>query len=71
MMKDKNSNEINANIIYKGKYDEVASARHLHYDIYYSKLDLGGTLVMLKKKYNWFHRLMIRLVFGLKIERIK
>ena len=71
MMTDINGNKVNSNIIYKGTYDEVASAGHLHYDIYYSKLDLGGSSVMLKKKYNWFHRLMIRLVFGLKIERIK
>lgn len=36
---------------------------------YKSKLVVGNITVRLTKKFNWFNRLMIRLVFGLKIEK--
>lgn len=37
---------------------------------YKSKLTLGGVDIMLTKKFNWFNRLMLRLIFGLKIEKL-
>lgn len=36
---------------------------------YKSKLVVGNITVRFTKKFNWFNRLMIRLVFGLKIEK--
>lgn len=36
---------------------------------YKSKLVIGNITVRFTKKFNWFNRLMIRLVFGLKIEK--
>jgi len=38
---------------------------------YKSKIVLGNVTIMLTKKFNWFHRLMIKLVFGIKIKNIK
>ena len=35
---------------------------------YKSCLDLGGTKILLTKKYNLFHKVMIKLFFGIKIE---
>lgn len=37
---------------------------------YKSKLTLGGVDIMFTKKINWFNRLMLRLIFGLKIEKV-
>ena len=37
---------------------------------YKSKLNFGGVAILLTKKFNWFNRLMLRLVFGLKIEKV-
>ena len=37
---------------------------------YKSKLNFGGVDIFLTKKFNWFNRLMLRLVFGLKIEKV-
>lgn len=36
---------------------------------YKSRLVIGNITVRFTKKLNWFNRLMIRLVFGLKIEK--
>lgn len=36
---------------------------------YKSKLVVGNITVRITKKFNWFNRLMIRLVFGLRIEK--
>lgn len=36
---------------------------------YKSRLVVGNITVRFTKKFNWFNRLMIRLVFGLKIEK--
>ena len=36
---------------------------------YKSKLVVGNITVRFTKKFNWFNRLMIRLIFGLKIEK--
>lgn len=36
---------------------------------YKSKIVVGNITVRFTKKFNWFSRLMIRLVFGLKIEK--
>ena len=37
---------------------------------YKSKLVFGNVSIMLTKKFNWFNRLMFKLVFGIKIEKI-
>lgn len=37
---------------------------------YKSKLNFGGVYIFFTKKFNWFNRLMLRLVFGLKIEKV-
>ena len=37
---------------------------------YKSKLNFGGVVIFFTKKFNWFNRLMLRLVFGLKIEKV-
>ena len=37
---------------------------------YKSKLNFGGVDIFLTKKFNWFNRLMLRLVFGLKIQKV-
>lgn len=37
---------------------------------YKSKLNFGGVDIFLTKKFNWFNRLMLRLIFGLKIEKV-
>ena len=36
-----------------------------------SKIVIGDMTYYIKKKFNWFNRLMIRLVFGIKIEKVK
>ena len=35
---------------------------------YKSKIVFGNVEIMLEKKINWFHRIMLKLVFGIKIE---
>ena len=35
---------------------------------YKSKIVYGNVEIMLEKKINWFHRIMLKLVFGIKIE---
>ncbi len=35
-----------------------------------SKIVLGNFTIFLEKKFNWFHRLMIKLVFGIKVEKV-
>ena len=37
---------------------------------YKSKLNFGGVDIFFTKKFNWFNRLMLRLVFDLKIEKV-
>lgn len=37
---------------------------------YRSKIELGNITIFVTKKFNWFNRLMLRLVFGLKIEGV-
>ena len=37
---------------------------------YKSKLNLDGGDIFFYKKFNWFNRLMLRLVFGLNIEKV-
>lgn len=36
-----------------------------------SMLTIGNITFYFEKKFNWFNRLMLRLVFGLKIENVK
>lgn len=36
-----------------------------------SKLVLGNFDIYFDKKFNWFNRLMLKLVFGLNIENVK
>ena len=36
-----------------------------------SKLIIGNFTIYFDKNFNWFNRLMIRLVFGLNIQKIK
>lgn len=36
-----------------------------------SKIVIDNFTIYLTKKFNWFNRLMINLIFGLKIEKIK
>lgn len=38
---------------------------------YKSELDLGDFHIYFQKKFNWFNRLMLRLVFGLDIKNVK
>ena len=38
---------------------------------YKSKIVVGNVTIMLEKKFNWFNKLMFKLVFGIKIENIK
>lgn len=35
---------------------------------YKSKIVYSNVEIMLEKKINWFHRIMLKLVFGIKIE---
>ena len=35
-----------------------------------SKIIIGDMEIFITKKFNWFNRLMIRLVFGFKVERM-
>ena len=35
-----------------------------------SKMRIGNITIFLDKKFNWFNRLMIRLIFGFKIEGV-
>ena len=37
---------------------------------YKSKIIFGNITIMLEKKINLFHRLMIKLVFGIKVEKV-
>lgn len=37
---------------------------------YKSKIMYGNLEIMLEKHINWFHRLMIRLMFGIKVEKV-
>ena len=37
---------------------------------YKSKIIYGNIEIMLEKHINWFHRLMIRLIFGIKVEKV-
>ena len=37
---------------------------------YQSKIVLGNFTIFLEKKFNWFNRLMIKLVFGINIEKV-
>ena len=37
---------------------------------YKSKIIYGNIEIMLEKNINWFHRLMIRLIFGIKVEKV-
>ena len=39
--------------------------------IYKSELIVGNIIVRFTKKFNWFNRLMMKLVFGLNIKNIK
>lgn len=36
-----------------------------------SKIILGNLEIHITKKFNWFNRLMLRLVFGLDIKNVK
>ena len=36
-----------------------------------SKLTIGQMTIYLYKKFNWFNRLMLRLIFGLKVENVR
>lgn len=38
---------------------------------YQSKIVVGNYTIFLEKKFNWFHRLMIKLVFGINIEKVE
>lgn len=38
---------------------------------YKSKIVYGNVEIFLEKHINWFHRLMIRLIFGIKVEKVK
>lgn len=35
-----------------------------------SKIVIGNFTIFLTKKFNWFNRLMMKLVFGLNIEKV-
>ena len=39
--------------------------------IYRSELIVGAITVRFTKKFNWFNRLMMKLVFGLNIKNVK
>ncbi len=38
---------------------------------YQSKIVVNNFTIFLEKKFNWFHRLMIKLVFGINIEKVE
>lgn len=38
---------------------------------YKSKIVYGNVTIFLEKHINWFHRLMIRLIFGIKVEKVE
>lgn len=40
-------------------------------ETYKSKIIIGNFTIMLTKKFNWFNRLMLKLIFGLKVKNIK
>lgn len=42
-----------------------------HAPDYQSKLEMGGLTCYLTRRYNWFHRTMIRLVFGWQVDNLK
>jgi len=55
-------------------YDEEEPLIEIEYkkkeEKYYSILIIGNMKIRNTKKFNWFHRLMFKLAFGIKIERI-
>lgn len=39
--------------------------------IYKSKLIIGNITIRFTKKFNWFNRFMLKLIFGLNVKNIK
>lgn len=48
----------------------IEISNELNEKTYKSSLILGNITINLTQKFNWFQRLMIKLIFGFKIERI-
>lgn len=52
-----------------GKIGDTTFELKLEKPKYQSKIVIDNFTVFLEKKFNWFNRLMIKLVFGIKIEK--
>lgn len=48
----------------------IIISNELNEETYKSSLILGHITINLTQSFNWFQRLMIKLIFGFKIERI-
>ena len=48
----------------------IIISNELNEETYKSSLILGHITINLTQNFNWFQRLMIKLIFGFKVERI-
>ena len=53
----------NENIVYNGTIEKLPPVK--------SKITIGNLTIFNTKKFNWFQKKMIKLVFGIKIEDYK
>ena len=42
----------------------------MDYSVFKSKIVIGDTCIYITKKFNWFNRLMIKLIFGITVENV-
>lgn len=49
-------------------YESYESQFKEHYE---TKIIIGNFIVMIDKKFNWFHRLMVKLLLGFDMKRVK
>lgn len=54
----------------RGEFGDITFEFKIEKPTYQSKIVIGNFTIFLEKKFNWFHRLMIKLVFGIKIEKV-
>lgn len=54
----------------ENKIPFIIFSNKLNEKTYKSSLILGNITINLTQSFNWFQRLMIKLIFGFKIERI-
>lgn len=42
----------------------------MDYSVFKSKIVIGDYSIYITKKFNWFNRLMIKLIFGITVENV-